>query len=279
VASPFVAQRFDPSVAASGNSAAEIAQGVIVGPGAPLGDFTTLAILVVTVAGLLILRRNPDPGQRRGAEFALSLTVPGCVVVMLFLTFHIPIQGRYLLALWLPATIGLAAGLGSRHARRLGVATTGVLCAMWSAVAIAAATVPRFSGREDSRGPARALGAARTGRLIAIDQPWDLLALGLYRPAARVYSQPRAVVRELDLIAMPRRGFPAFSDAIRPAPPRLRGLPSALILRQVIRGATFVLERYTSSTPVTLELAPAAGTFSGLWRFLYEPAGGSVASL
>jgi hypothetical protein len=227
----------------------------------------------------MILRHPVDDPDRRGAEFALMMTLPGAATALVFLVLQIPLQGRYLLPLWLPALIAVGCGLGSARAGRIGVTATASLCALWLGVAITSATVPRLASREDSRGAARALGLAAANRLVAIDQTWDALPIQLYRPQARVYVRRLVSVSELDVVAMPGNGFPSGSYHDRPAPPHVLGLPAGMELRQIVRGSTYVVERYTASRPVALDIAPSGGIFTARWRFLYEPAGSRVGDL
>jgi hypothetical protein len=233
-----------------------------------------LLVIVLGILALLLLLRHPvDDPDRRGAELALLLVVPGALAALVFLVFQIPLQGRYLLPLALPALIAVSCGLGSARAGRIGVMATASLCALWLAIGIVSATVPRLGSREDSRGAARTLGVAAANRLVAIDQTWDALPIQLYRPRASVYGRALARVTELDVVAMPNNGFPSGSYHDRPAPPKLAGLPAGMVLRQVLRGSTYVVERYTARSPITLDIAPSGGIFTARWRFLFEPAG------
>jgi len=277
--SPFVFQPFTARTAASGNGLRPITQDLLVGPGGPAKKIAGMCVLWIVLGSMLLLSRYPTSRARRGAVFALMLTVPATVVVPVFLIFHLPIQGRYLLPLWLPAAVAVGCGLASIRDRRIGLVATATLCAIWLGIAISAVTVPQFASREDSRGAARTLGVAATTRLIAIDQRWDLLPLGLYRPNAQVYRHALAQVRELDVIAMPKRGFPSGSDANPPSPPAaIRNVPH-LRLRQIIHGGTYIVERYISPSPVSIRIDPGGGIFSSAWRFLYERPGSGVGSL
>jgi len=276
--SPFVLQPFTARTAASGNVAAQIEQQVLIGPGGPAKYHLTLLVSLIFLLGIGLLLRLRLP-RLRAAELAVLLTLPGVVMALGFLALHIGLDGRYLLPVAVPAAIVIGCGLGSARSGKLGLAATALLCGVWLLVGISSASESRFGSREDTRGAARALGVAGTGRLIAIDQRWDLQPLQEYLPSARVYRQRRVRITEMDVIAMPLRGFPSGSDADRPPVPTLSGLPHGLRLSRIIRGATFVIERYDARSGVTVAIAPAAGTFSADWRFLYEPRGGRISSL
>jgi mannosyltransferase len=276
--SPFVLQPFTARTAAAGNVPAQIEQQVLIGPGGPSKDYLALLVSVVFLLGVVLLLRLPAP-RRRAGELALMLTGPGMLMIAVFLAFHIGIQGRYLLPVAVPAAVVIGCGLGAAQSGKLGLAATALLCGVWLVIGISSATESRFGSREDTRGAARALGVAEAGRLIAIDQRWDLQPMQEYLPAARVYRQRRARITELDVIAMPLRGFPSGSDATRPRPPTFSGLPGGLRLSRVIWGATFVIERYIARPAVSVGIAPGAGSFSSAWRFLYEPRGGRISSL
>lgn len=274
IRSAFVPETFTAASAAAGNGA-HFFQDLLIGPGGPFKGPTTDAFLGFCALALVMIIRRQRDSSRRGAERAVAMVLPALVAAGFFQLIHFPYNGRYMLVVWAPLAVVLGAGLSLVPRAPLRIGATAALCGLSLAVGIATATVPRFSGREDTAGPARAIGVAPSSRLIAIDQQWDLLPLRIYRPDARSITRPSATVRELDLIAMPSRPFPAETDAVRPPAPRLIGLPRGMHLERVILGPTYVIERYVSPVPVKLPLAPAAGVFGGGWRFLYEPAGAS----
>jgi hypothetical protein len=278
VASPFVPVQFNPHTVALGNGA-YLAQDLLIGPGGPAKLAVTVAVLAIVLLALMRLWRQPTGGERRGGELALTLVLPAILAVALLILAMIPVQGRYLLPLWLPLAIAIGCGLGSKRAGRVGLVATGSLCALWLVVSTISVMVPRLNGREDTRAAAQSLGPASAARLIAINQPWDVLPLRIYRPDAQIYNGGSALVTEIDLVSMPIRGFPADTDANRPPAPHISGMPTGLVLRQVIHGGTYVIERYTSRIPVSVQLNPSARLFSSSWRFLYEPSGAGAREL
>jgi hypothetical protein len=141
-------------------------------------------------------------------------------------------------------------------------------------------TTPKFGARDDTAGAARSLGAASTNRLIAINEPWDVLPFEEYRP--EVSADTRAVVRtrELDVVAMPLGAEPFASTHERPSSLGAGVLPKGLRLAQVIRGSTYLIERFVSSTPVSIRVDGRGTAFkAAYWRLLNEPAGGLVGGL
>ena len=275
--SPFVPEHFDRSVAAIGD-AQNLGEDLLMGPGGPAKQLATLALLACVLLGVFNVWRNQRRRGRTGAELAILMLPAAMLAVAVFQLIGQPYQGRYLLVVWLPLTILVGTGVSLIGRRLPRAAAIAGICGGSLAIGVITAAVPRFSGREDVATPAGALGTASTTRLLAISQQWDLLPLRLYRPATEGVANPVLSVRELDVIAMPYRGFPADSDADRPAAPRLVGLPASMTLRRVIVGPTYVIERYEAPRPVVLRLAPSAGSFDADWRFLLERAGGRFVS-
>jgi uncharacterized membrane protein len=278
--SPFVHQTFNTHTATLGNWLPTVFQDLTLGPGGPAKSAVTIAMMFVILFAVWLLVRAPEEDPiRLAGELNIVLLIPGTVALIGLLLAFLPIQGRYLLPCWLSATIVIAAGLACWRAKRLAVLATIALCAAWVTIGIVSSTVPELGSREDTRGVARALGLATRNRLIAIDQKWDVMPLLSYRRDATNYARTTAAVRELDVVLMPNRGFPADTDAHRPAPATIAHLPAGLVLSHIIRGPTFVIERYRSTRPVQVRLYPGAGSFSARWRFAYEHAGGRVSSL
>jgi hypothetical protein len=47
-------------------------------------------------------------------------------------------------------------------------------------------------------------------------------------------------------------------------------LPEELKLRQIVRGSTYVIERFRARSPVMIRIDPTARIFAPGWRFLFE---------
>jgi hypothetical protein len=118
---------------------------------------------------------------------------------------------RNLLALWLPAALLVAAGLGAPRAGLTGLLAAAALCAIGVTGALGVVTDRNFE-RPDWRGVARLLGArpgAGVGeRVILVQHYRDLLPLSLYLPGLRFIAHRGARVRELDVVSFtsPRSG-------------------------------------------------------------------------
>jgi mannosyltransferase len=281
LSSPFQPVHFNTSFAARGNVLSSFGQQLAIGPGGPAKGLMSAAVVLVVIGALVLLLRHPDDGRRRRAMQLLLLAAVGALVAAAWFALGIPIQGRYLLPLWLPATLAIAYALSSPSAGRIGLALAAGLCVLWLVVGILSFTDSNFSARENIRGAARALGVAHTNRLLAIDDAWDLLPLNDYRSAATSPTSRVVHVTEVDLISMPTIGlaFPSGVDHPAPALPSIGRLPRSLVLQRIIRGSGFVIERFTSPTLVSLRLAPGAGTFNVTWRFLLEGAGARISGL
>jgi 4-amino-4-deoxy-L-arabinose transferase-like glycosyltransferase len=256
-------------------SVSTVPQEFFLGPGGPFKALSTAALIAISALGVtLAVRRREEP---RGLSLVLVMLLPATAWIAAAEAFHQQLHGRHLLAVWMPLTVVVAAGFAELARRRLRIVVVVTAVGLSLAIAVLTAAVPRFAGREDVATPAAQIGAATTERLVAIDERWDLLALRFYRPDASVAVRSPVRVRELDVLAMPARDFPADTDADRPPRPVLPGLPRRLRLRSVILGPTFVIERYESPTPVTLALLPEDGVFPVSWRFLVERPGARFA--
>lgn len=260
----------------SGSATHDIVQWVkqlVIGPGGPAKTAALATCGLLILLGLWRLWRARDDPHRAGAVLALAVAAPTLLAALLLPFLHVAVWARYLISAWTPLALALGFGLtaGATPVGRL--APLIALCVIWVTLGVATAVTPAFGARLDARGLAGALGAASTPRLIAVDQPLVVWPLLLYRPTARVYGGARISLRELDVVSMAPGSASGLSDIDRPPRPRLRGLPRELRLSAVVRGATYVLERYVAVRPAIIELAPAGGVFSTSWLFVYEPRG------
>jgi Dolichyl-phosphate-mannose-protein mannosyltransferase len=260
------------------SSALSVADQVILGPGGPAKLVLPLVCLLIgAIALALVVLRRHAAGLRH-ATLALRLVLPALVAVDILLRLQVIEEGRYLLALWLPVGFVVAHALSASG--RAGSILTAALICVWLGSWAVSVGVPTYGPRDDTRGAARALDTARVERLIAIDEPWDLTSLELYRPEASASTAPVVRVSELDVIAMPIGGepFPAYHP--RPATPSLKGLPSALRLTKIIAGSTFVVERFVARSPVSIRVETRGSAFTAPgWRFLVEPSGAQMGGL
>jgi mannosyltransferase len=166
--------------------------------------------LGVCLAALLLLARGASPSERRGALGAGAVAVGGFAVVMVLVPVGLDtVLTRNLLALWLPAAILVAGGLGSARARRLGLALTAGLCAIGLTATVSVATVgtlekPDWSAVAHALGPWPAPGQpADASRLLVFQHNvWleSLTAVYLDRTSQLFTFKPRHVA-EIDIVA------------------------------------------------------------------------------
>lgn len=126
------------------------------------GSHAYTALMWVSFAlcalALLLLARFASSSDRRRAVVAGALALGGFVLVMAVdAAGSDTVLTRNLLALWPPAAIVLAAGLGSRRTWRLGAGVTAALCAIGLTATASVATDATLQ-RPDWAAVARALG-------------------------------------------------------------------------------------------------------------------------
>jgi hypothetical protein len=79
---------------------------------------------------------------------------------------------------------------------------------------------------------------------------------------------------------MPPGAEPSPAEHPRPSSLGAGVLPRGLRLAQIIRGSTFLIERFVSPTPVRIRVDGRGTAFTDInWRFLNEPAGSGMGSL
>ncbi len=270
-------QRVPLSIHDTGTTFGSLAQDTVVGPSGPARALlTALIVLIGLVVTLLLLHRVER--IRGQLPRALVLTVPSVLIVVILVQAHILVEGRYLLPLWLP--IGLAVTSVLASAGWPGVVLACLLVCIWVGIGVASFVAPKFRAHDDTLGVARSLSVAHGDRLIAINEPWDVSALEEYRPQSSVETDPVVRVRELDVVAMPVGGEPSSAVRTRPVATGAGLIPRGLRLVQVVKGSTFLVERFVASRPASIRINGTGPAFtSGNWRFLAEPAGGRIGGL
>jgi hypothetical protein len=166
--------------------------------------FLTLAKLIAVFALVLVAVRA-DAAERRGAVVAGTIAVAGLALNLVLVAGGIDdLITRNLLALWLPAALVVAAGLGARRAGWAGLAGAAALCAI-GVVATIGVDTTRSLQRPDWRAVARLLGrvpAAGVGaRAIFIQHYKYLLPLSLSMPGLHFVRAATVRVRELDVVS------------------------------------------------------------------------------
>jgi mannosyltransferase len=177
----------------------------LIGFGAPAHHVLYVVSAAVVVLGLGLLVRRADPVERRGATCAGALALGGLALNLGLIAGGVDdLITRNVIALWLPAAILLAGGLGARRARLLGSAGAAVLCAVGIVAAIGVAN-DRSLQRPDWRAVARVLGPGPppgADRAILVQHYQDLLPLSLYLPGLKFMPRRGATISELDVVSI-----------------------------------------------------------------------------
>jgi 4-amino-4-deoxy-L-arabinose transferase-like glycosyltransferase len=212
----------------------------------------------LAVFGLVLVLWRGDARARRLALVTAALALGGFILNLLLVAGGVDdLLTRNDLALWLPAALTVAAGLGARRAGLAGVAATIALCAIGVTGAVAVATNRDYQ-RPDWRGVARLLGtrpAPGVGeRLILIQHYRDLLPLSLYLPGLHFTSRAGARVRELDVVTFtspPSHGFCWYGAACNLWPSAMQATYAVPGFHQVWRRRVyqFTVARYMSDVP------------------------------
>lgn len=175
--------------------------------------FVAFAMIALSVA-LLIWRSRRK--ERQGALLPGGLALAGFLLAAI--PGHSSLLGRNLLPILLPAAVFVAAGLGAARARLVGIAATGVLCAIGVIAVISVDTThafqrPNWALVADAlqRWPAPGQ-TAYDGRIIVIQDNPGLLPLGLYLKHVHYIKQPTLHrITEIDVIAaLPHKGLGGF---------------------------------------------------------------------
>ena len=179
---------------------------------APVHILIKWIAVATMIIGLLLLTLRSDFGERRGALVASGLALGGFLLSMLMLTVGIDnLISRNLLALWLPAALVLAAGLGARRAGLVGPVAAALLCATGIAVTLGV-VADRKLERPDWRAVAHLIGATPAPnvrvRAIVIERWGERLPLSLiYQVCASGRTTARLVSPRSTPSRSPRPGF------------------------------------------------------------------------
>jgi mannosyltransferase len=185
----------------------QIPRQFLIGFGAPAAGWMALAGAVIVAGALASLTCRADAHERRGALLAASIVAAGLALQLLLVAGGSDqLITRNVLALWVPAALLVAAGLGARRAGMLGLAGAAALCAV-GVVAAVGVMRDRNLQRPDWRPAARALGprpaaGSAAGRAILVQHYRQLLPLSLYMPGLRAVPRRGALVSELDVISI-----------------------------------------------------------------------------
>jgi mannosyltransferase len=172
----------------------------LIGFGAPAGTALSWIAGVVALIGLTLLalhvRGAAEIAERRGALLAGGILAAAVLLNAAMLVVGLDnLLTRNVLALWLPAALLVAGGLGPRRVGARSVGVVGlVLGAVLSASGAAAAigvSLNRTYQRPDWRGVVRVLGVrpapSVAQRALLIQDYRDVLPLSLYMPRLRAW--------------------------------------------------------------------------------------------
>jgi Dolichyl-phosphate-mannose-protein mannosyltransferase len=160
---------------------------------------------VAVVIGLLLVVLRADRSEQRGAVIAGVLGISGLVINLLLIAAGIDdLITRNVIGLWVPGAVVVAAGLGARRARVLGLLATVSLCVV-GVVAVVGVAVDRKFQRPDWHAVAHLLGTSPGpgigARLILVQHYRDALPLSLYVPRMTfVHGREAVAVSEFDVV-------------------------------------------------------------------------------
>lgn len=185
---------------------AQIVPQFLIGFQAPAARVLERVAEACVLVAFILLALRCDRFERRGALVAGVIAVSGFVLNLVLVAGGIDdLITRNVLALWPPAAIVVATGLGSRRAGLLGGAAAVALCAT-GVVAVVGVATDRSFQRPDWRAVGRVLGAQPAPgvgeRAILVQDYRDLLPLSLYVHRLQWLHASPARVTELDVVSI-----------------------------------------------------------------------------
>jgi 4-amino-4-deoxy-L-arabinose transferase-like glycosyltransferase len=221
----------------------------------PTSNWQLGLIGLVVIVALVIGLRRAGTRERRAAGLALGLGALGIAVPLLIdLTARELLTSKNVIFTIPLFAIGVAAGLGTRGAGRVGLAAAGLLCAACLAILAATWTEPRLQ-RPDYRGIAETRG--RPGPEVGVLTPYlGSQPLARYIPGAVIAGPEGASVSELEVVQPLGR-----ADADDPIRPETPAPPPGFVLVEREEHPTFTRLRYRAPEPVAVS-APAVAALS-----------------
>jgi mannosyltransferase len=249
-----------------GSRLAQIFPQFLIGFGAPAQTtLYVLAALTVLLALVLLMTRTAA-GERSAGLGLGALAFGGLALNLVLVAGGVDdLITRNVIALWLPAALMVAGGLGARRAGLLGVSAATVLCATGIVAAVGVAT-DRSLQRPDWRVVARAVGTRPSGgvrRVILVQHYRDLRPLSLYLPELKFLPPAGAAVRELDVVSInaPRVALCWWGAACNLSPSRIQSTYPVPGFHQVWRRRAhqFTVVRLVSPRPRVLTRKEVSG--------------------
>jgi hypothetical protein len=178
----------------------------LIGFQAPAQQLLERVAEACVLVALVLLAVRADRLERRGALIVTVLAASGFVLNLVLVAGGIDdLITRNVLALWPPAAMLVASGLGARRAGWLGIVAAAALC-VTGVVAVVGVDVDRSFQRPDWRAVGRVLGPrpapAVSERAVLVQDYRDLLPLSLYLPGLKFLGGPGARVTELDVVSI-----------------------------------------------------------------------------
>lgn len=245
---------------------AQIVPQFLVGFQAPAARVLERVAEVCVLLALIMLAVRSDRLERRGALVAGVIAVSGFVLNLVLVAGGADdLITRNVLALWPPAAIVVASGLGAARARLIGGAAAAALCATGLVAVIGVATTRSFQ-RPDWRAVGHVLGPEPApsvgGRAILVQDYRDLLPLSLYVHGLRFLPGPSARVSELDVISIKAPRVPlcwwgAACNLSGSTMQRSYAIPGFHVVGRR-RALQFTVTKLASPTPVQLTPAMVA---------------------
>jgi hypothetical protein len=240
--------------------AADVPKTFAIGPAAPLTTWLSIAsAAVVGIAAWLLVRRASDRERGQVLQGA-GLLASGMALVVALLVFGFDqLDYRNVIALWLPTAIVVAGCLSVRRAGYVGLAATGVLCAIGFGTVIDVAVDTRLQ-RPDWRAVARAVGS-RPRRAIFAVNGCQLLPLSLSVPGLTFAPATGVRVSEIDVVTVASQTDwyqVLFTGSYVVCQPQKLRAPVVLHLKQFratggpVRIGPFSVERLRSRVPVVV---------------------------
>ena len=239
----------------------------LMGTGSPIPNVLEPIAAATVVVALALLAFRSDRLERRAAVTVGAMAVGGLVLNLILVAGGIDdLITRNVIAIWLPAAVMVAGGLGARRAGVIGVLATLVLCATGVTAAIGVATQRKLE-RPDWRGVARVLGVrpdtGPDGRVILVQHYRDLLPLSLYLPGLKFWRDGgRRKTTEIDVVSIsaPRVKLCWWGAACNLTPSTMQGAYRVPGFHELwVRHAyQFTIMRLVSTKPVAISRADVA---------------------